>query len=53
MIESGAQFWILDEFVAALDRGTTKIMATIFRGWQGNRAKRFWRQRPTQTFLKA
>ena len=27
MIESGAQFWILDEFVATLDRDTAKVVA--------------------------
>jgi ABC-type ATPase with predicted acetyltransferase domain len=27
MIESGAQFWILDEFAATLDRDTAKIVA--------------------------
>ncbi len=39
MIESGAQFWIMDEFAATLDRDTAKIVAYNLQKLAGQQGK--------------
>jgi len=52
MIESQAQFWVMDEFAATLDRDTAKIVAYNLQNSRDSRARQFWQPQPTQTYSR-